>query len=337
MQRTFLLDVLPRCNTVVEAYNRFYKDSLVELPKLSTLQEWALHYDQYGELPIETTKRERSVRKRAGPKIVCMSPVMLEYLRNLVREEPDLYLDEISECLQMKGWNVCRSSIWCVLTKRFGWTLRLFTSRARQKDAILRTQYRQAIMQVPFPEMLVFVDETHRGRNESRRRRAWAPRGEDNSLDAFFFGNDLGATLLAAADLNGFVLPMCELVFHKKGAEDADPTRGTIDTDRFMMWVQQRLCPFLGSAVMCEARSVVVMDNASIHQNPRIKEMIEATGASLIYSAPYSPDLNPIEFAFHQYKANLRRNFRRRNAQNTFEMLHLEALLSVTRSNMRNY
>jgi transposase len=49
------------------------------------------------------------------------------------------------------------------------------------------------------------------------------------------------------------------------------------------------------------------MDNLSSHKGPRIREMIEAAGASLLYLPPYSPDLNPIENAFAKLKANLRK------------------------------
>ena len=52
------------------------------------------------------------------------------------------------------------------------------------------------------------------------------------------------------------------------------------------MWVEDALCDCLGPAVRCELRSIVVMDNASIHQYTRIKEIIEARVACLIYSAP---------------------------------------------------
>jgi transposase len=49
------------------------------------------------------------------------------------------------------------------------------------------------------------------------------------------------------------------------------------------------------------------MDNLSSHKGPRVREMIEAAGAALLYLPPYSPDFNPIENAFAKLKAHLRR------------------------------
>ena len=52
--------------------------------------------------------------------------------------------------------------------------------------------------------------------------------------------------------------------------------------------------------------SVLVVDNASIHKVPGIRELVEASGARLIYLPTYSPDLNPIELAFSTIKGWLR-------------------------------
>ena len=49
------------------------------------------------------------------------------------------------------------------------------------------------------------------------------------------------------------------------------------------------------------------MDNLSSHEGPRVRQMIEAAGASLLYLPPYSPDFNPIENAFAKLKALLRK------------------------------
>lgn len=53
--------------------------------------------------------------------------------------------------------------------------------------------------------------------------------------------------------------------------------------------------------------AIVITDNISSHKGPRIREMIEASGATLLYLPPYSPALNPIENAFSNLKANLRK------------------------------
>jgi transposase len=49
------------------------------------------------------------------------------------------------------------------------------------------------------------------------------------------------------------------------------------------------------------------MDNLSSHKGPKVREMIEAAGAKLLYLPPYSPDFNPIENAFSKLKALLRK------------------------------
>jgi transposase len=49
------------------------------------------------------------------------------------------------------------------------------------------------------------------------------------------------------------------------------------------------------------------MDNAQIHHNGRVAEILESQGCLVVYLPPYSPDLNPIEKGFSVYKSTLRR------------------------------
>jgi transposase len=57
---------------------------------------------------------------------------------------------------------------------------------------------------------------------------------------------------------------------------------------------------------MQEPNSAVIMDNCSIHIDPRIVKLIEDAGAIIIYSAPYCPEIIPIEYMFNQWKAYLK-------------------------------
>ncbi len=76
---------------------------------------------------------------------------------------------------------------------------------------------------------------------------------------------------------------------------------GPINRDAFEAYVAQVLAPEL------RAGDIVVMDNLSSHKGPRVRELIEAVGASLLCLPPYSPDFNPIENAFAKLKALLRK------------------------------
>ena len=69
-----------------------------------------------------------------------------------------------------------------------------------------------------------------------------------------------------------------------------------------MDWLRDHLCPKL------RAGQVVIMDNAPWHKGVDIRQMIEATGAELIMLPPYSPDLNPIEHAWANLKAAVRKH-----------------------------
>ena len=46
----------------------------------------------------------------------------------------------------------------------------------------------------------------------------------------------------------------------------------------------------------------MVLDGLGAHRPQRIRELIEARGADLLFLPSYSPDLNPIEEAFSKIK-----------------------------------
>lgn len=52
--------------------------------------------------------------------------------------------------------------------------------------------------------------------------------------------------------------------------------------------------------------SVLVLDNARIHQGGKIAKLVEAAGCRLLYLPPYSPDFSPIELAWSWIKSRVR-------------------------------
>ena len=55
-------------------------------------------------------------------------------------------------------------------------------------------------------------------------------------------------------------------------------------------------------------RSVVMMDNASIHHLERANDIITGVGAKLVFLPPYSPVLMPLEEVFAKVKGVLKAN-----------------------------
>jgi len=97
------------------------------------------------------------------------------------------------------------------------------------------------------------------------------------------------------------------------------PMEGAI----FLTYVRDFLCPTL------KPGDIVIADNLSSHKVAGVQEAIEATGASLRYLPPYSPDLNPIEKLFAKLKALLRKA-----AKRTVDALwdHIGILLDIVTS-----
>jgi transposase len=80
---------------------------------------------------------------------------------------------------------------------------------------------------------------------------------------------------------------------------------GPINRLAFETYVERILMPELREG------DVVVMDNLSSHKGWKVREKVEAAGASLLYLLPYSSDFNPIENAFAKLKALLRKAAKR--------------------------
>jgi transposase len=144
----------------------------------------------------------------------------------------------------------------------------------------------------------VFVDEsgTHIAMDRLRSR---APKGE-RAYGKVPKNRGKNLTLIASMSLSGIGESMC--------------VEGATDAAAFEVYLEHFLAPSL------TAGQVVVMDNLGAHQPKRIRDLIGARGAELVFLPSYSPDLNPIEQAFSKIK-----NILRKRGARTYEAL-LEAM-----------
>ena len=56
-----------------------------------------------------------------------------------------------------------------------------------------------------------------------------------------------------------------------------------------------------------EPGKFIILDNASFHKSYEIEELARNKGCEIIFLPPYSPDLNPIEHVWANFKKYLRK------------------------------
>ena len=71
---------------------------------------------------------------------------------------------------------------------------------------------------------------------------------------------------------------------------------GSCKANDFNQWLAEQVSPRLTE------NHVVILDNARLHKTSETRQLIEASGASLMFLPPYSPDYNPIEHDFANIK-----------------------------------
>ena len=286
-----------------------------------------------GELSYKVADRKRKVKRmdKNAKKNELMNDADILSLKDIVDENPNLYLDEIAFLFGIKtGKYVHYSTVWRCITEKLEYSTKVLQTVAKQQCEVDEIRFLQAIeiLLQSCPERLVTIDETHKDRNAAKRRRGWGKKGNtDGAVMNEWFESCIRYTLIAAADINGFIPAACHTVVRDEISDEG--AAGTVDGDYFLYWVKEYLCPILGSYELGEARSVVLMDNASTHMSDEIESAIQATGAILIYGAPFSPHLNPIEFYFACYKAHLKKNDRLMVSD--WHLVHMEGLNIVHR------
>ena len=153
----------------------------------------------------------------------------------------------------------------------------------------------------------MFIDES--GFHTSMTRlRARAPRGK-RAYGKVPRNRGKNQTLIASITLEG-------------GMGEAIAIKGSTDAELFETYVEEFLAPSLNEG------QVVVLDGLGAHRTEKVRELIEARGAELLFLPSYSPDLNPIEEAFSKIK-NIVRKIGARTREALDEAIS-EAMSAVT-------
>ena len=273
----------------------------------ATAVRWAKRVETTGAVaPMKMGGDRRSQRIEAHA----------EFILKEIKTKPDTTIMELRDKIRERhGLSFGYGTVWRFLA-RHKITRKKKTGHASEQEREDVEASREAWFEGQLdldPEKLVFIDETSISTSMARRF-GWAPRGE-RCRASIPFGHWKTTTFVAGLCMDRIDAPMT--------------IDGALDGEAFLAYVEQMLAPTLG------AGDVVVMDNVPLHKVAGIAEAIAATGASVVYLPAYSPDFNPIEKFFSQFKSILQRLAAR--TADALEAAVAEALRGVTPNECRNY
>jgi len=121
------------------------------------------------------------------------------------------------------------------LITKIGYSLQVATDKSFVTNEEEQQKYQKALEEpVIRPDPLIYVDESQKDSNFSRRRRLWSKQGLIPFRPVYLPSADVKQySLLAACDMDGSLVEPCETVLQSMGKNDTDMSRGTIDTNYF--------------------------------------------------------------------------------------------------------
>ena len=231
-------------------------------------------------------------RAPSRPETRCLSSAEELYVVGFVLENPTTYLGELCrEISQVSGKLVSDSTV-CRLLARYGFTRKKIRTVAKQRSIDLRAEF-MAWMSSYDRDLLVWVDETGSDHRDHARRYGYAISGQTPVYHRFL---ERGPRVSAIAAMNteGVIAAECHL--------------GSVNGDIFLDFLRGSLIPNMQQYDGIARRSIVILDNCSIHHVTEVTELFREAGIVVFYLPPYSPDLNPIEELFSYAKYYLKRH-----------------------------
>ena len=213
-------------------------------------------------------------------------------LVQLILDKPGVYLNELQHALAATNRvEAGTATIWRTLL-RLGFTHKKIKHLPMQRSDEARVEFMAEISAYD-PAMLVWLDETGSDKRNAVREYGYALRGM-TPRDYTFKSWGKRYTCIASMSVTGL--------------EDVYITEGNVDGESFVEYVQRSLLPTLMPFNGINPKSVVIIDNASIHHVDEVISTIEAIGAIVKFLPTYSPDLNPVEEVFSEVKHWIKSN-----------------------------
>jgi len=175
---------------------------------------------------------------------------------------------------------------------RARWSRKTVKAWAAQRSAPLRNAW-IGIQKSWTADQLVFLDESALNERTGDRKYGWAPIGSACEVSRPLKRLERWSVLPALA-IDGYISYLI--------------IQGSITSAVFEAFVEEQVLPHCSPYP--GPRSVLILDNASIHKSIRLRELCEEHGVLLKFLPPYSPDFNPIEATFNNIKAWIKKNHR---------------------------
>ncbi|KAF5356734.1 hypothetical protein D9757_005211 [Collybiopsis confluens] len=233
--------------------------------------------------------RNSDARALGRPRLLTMEDKA--YVLSILKDNPTLYLDEIQDMMWYNRSVDISISTLSRNLREMAMSHKKVSYQALQQSQLLRATWLAAYADIPM-DYMVWLDESGIERNGHQRTNGWGVLGSACTRRAIWLRGERFSVLPALT---------------KDGIVALEIFKGTVNREMFVDFLKEHLAPTL--TPYPGPRSVVILDNASIHHDlDEIRAIIvEECGARLIYLPPYSPDFNPAEQAFSFIKSWLRR------------------------------
>jgi transposase len=176
--------------------------------------------------------------------------------------------------------------------ERARWSRKAVRARAAERNAPLRNAW-IGIQKSWTADQLIFLDESAANERTGDRKYAWSPIGTTCGVARPIKKSEKWS-LLPALTIDGYLSYFI--------------IQGSITAEVFETFVEEQVLPYCSPYP--GPRSILILDNASIHKSERLRKLCGQYGVELRFLPPYSPDFKPIEATFKDIKAWIKRNHR---------------------------
>jgi transposase len=240
----------------------------------------------------------------------------IDALVELLHGKPTSYIDEMRDFLYDEyDVKVSLTTLGDQL-KALRWSRKAASKAARERHEGLRRAFRARCQQIYRPDQIICLDESACNERTGDRKYGWSE--INTSCDVSYSAKRSERwSLLPAMDVDGYIDHM---VF-----------QGAITAELMEEFVANKVLPYC--TPWPGKRSVIVLDNASIHRSARLADLCAEAGVIIEFLPPYSPDMNPIEQTFKALKTWIRRHYQGAEAYDGFEYFLEEAVQCVCYGN----